>query len=250
MRISILLVLAAGCMFGQLITHDFSDSTSASASAITSAGSVFVGGGSGTAWISLAPNVINTQRQRKHNAVTLAQVHKAAFRIAAKDLAPAEYITLAKSIGAEASAEEAAILQAISDLGLPVYDFEKVDDYLVGQTKKYGPNVMWVWKPVGKKDYAALFTSGHSSPDATMGVISPATYGRQLPMVAMENIAALMKAVPEAVFLVTDYEVRNPDPFLAISSPTLLQAGKLWVVAQWDEPGFGAPAAVGLTAKR
>lgn len=246
MRIAILLALSVEFMSGQSIAR-FNDSTGSTASitAVGLSGSVIT---NGTIW-SAAPTFV-VPPQRKHNQVTLAQVHKAAFRIAAKDLAPAEYITLAKSIGAEASAEEAAISQAISDLGLPVYDFEKVDDYLVGQTKKYGPNVMWVWKPVGKKDYDAVFTGGRSSPDATMGVISPATYGRPLPMVAMENIAALMKVVPEAVFLVTDYEVRNPDPFLAISSPTLLRAGKLWVVSQWDEPGFGVPAATRLTAKR
>ena len=44
--------------------------------------------------------------------------------------------------------------------------------------------------------------------------------------------------MPEAMLIVSDYETVKPDPFLAVTTPALLAAGKIWIVAVWDEPNF------------
>jgi hypothetical protein len=82
-----------------------------------------------------------------------------------------------------------------------------------------------------------------------MGFISPNEYAQSVPYRVLGEMKVLMEAVPEALFLISDYEAIKPDPFLAVTTEKLLGAGKIWIVSQWDEPGFGV-AEDGAVARR
>ena len=124
---------------------------------------------------------------------------------------------------------------AIEKLALPVYDFRKVDLYLAHQAQKQGSQYRWVWRAA---DMQSWKVAKDSSAPPEVGLISPRIYSRAIPMGVMELVAKIRAEIPAAVLLASDYEVINPDPFLAVSSARLLEAGRIWVVAQWDEPGF------------
>lgn len=172
--------------------------------------------------------------------VTLKQVKLSAALLDKKQLASSSYLTTAARIGLKSAAtDEARVLQAIEQLCLPVYDFDKVDNYLYRAALKQGTNVRWVWKPMRDLDLEASKNGGLSW-ESRMGFLYPKVYGQRTPEEILETAGAILEVLPDAVLLVSDYEVIKPDPFLAISTKRLLQENKLWIVAQWDEPGFGA----------
>lgn len=165
--------------------------------------------------------------------------------------APAHYLEVAREIGLDPSpiTDEAALLQAITENGLHVFDYAKVDDYLYRQALKQSARTRWVWKPMRKKDSEAL--KGEMSqmfPNA--GYVFNAQYAQRLPERILEEVKLLMNCAPDASFLVSDYEVVRPDPFLAVTTPQLLAAGKVFIIDQWDEPGFSDSTEVSLRASR
>lgn len=190
---------------------------------------------------------LETRKDDGHGP-TILQVKANRRRLAPSDLAPAGYVKLAKSVGLETPAEEAEVLEAISDAGLGVYSFAKVDDYLYRQALKLGARYRWVWKPVGAE---AATQIGFTRKEDHAGVVMATAYQRDVPVRVLQEIAKLKGCLAEAIFLVSDYEVVKPDPFLAITTKALLDQGKIWIVDQWDEPGFtekAEPVAVPVPA--
>lgn len=81
-----------------------------------------------------------------------------------------------------------------------------------------------------------------------MGWVSAnSQYARRIPERVIGTIAKILEREPDAVLLVSDFEVAKPDPFLAITTTKLLEAGKVWIVEQWDEPAWkDGPAQVAV----
>lgn len=165
-------------------------------------------------------------------------------RLAAKNwdalkLAPAEYMARAEKIGlSSAGTDEARLLQAIHDTQLKVYGFDKVDSYLYRQALKMGSNYRWVWEPLREKDVKPA--SDNSGAHSALGYVYAKQYSREVPDRVLADIERLMDCAPgDAIFLVSDFKAVNPDPFLAVTTPKMLEAGKIFIVDQWDEPGFG-----------
>lgn len=173
---------------------------------------------------------------------SLEDIKSAALHINPSKLAPASYVKLAKEMGVTVSADEAALLQAIHDADLPLYDFSKVDGYLYRKAIKasHSTSVMrWAWKPMRHKDLDTLLAVGESDSEAT-GLVVHQEYVQAVPMKAMEEAKAILASVPDAMFMVSDYVAIKPDPFLAVTTPELLKDGKIWIIDCWGEPGFGS----------
>ncbi len=136
------------------------------------------------------------------------------------------------------------MLDAIHEADLTVYDFHQVDEYLWRQASRMKSNTRWVWKPLREKDSHLMVDIGLRGQTESAGYLLSDLYARRVPMKVLADMKAIMEKMPDAVFLVSDFEVIKPDPFLAVTTQKLLQAGKLWIIDQWDEPGFGAEASV------
>ena len=174
---------------------------------------------------------------------TLAQVRASAVPIPKAKLAPAAYLTLAKSIGLEsAGTDEARMLDCLDKLALKPYDPDKVDAYLTHKAEAQGPNVIWVWKPLRESDenVVKMPDPRHAQPFAITTVFQN-RYGHAVPAHALSVAAEVLREMPDAVFLVSDYEAVKPDPFLAVTTARLLGEGRVWIIDVWEEPGFGAP---------
>lgn len=169
---------------------------------------------------------------------TLVQVKSTARKLAPAELPPTEYVALAKSVGVEGPVvEQAKIMDLIDSLGLHVYNWNKVDDYLYRRALHDETNVRWVWKPVRSLDKTAV-ESANLLTKENVGMVYAKLYARPLPTRILKRMKEIECEMPDAVFLVSDYEVVKPDPFLAITTKDLLDAGKIWIVEQWNEPGF------------
>ena len=168
--------------------------------------------------------------------VTLAQVKYSAKPVVQSRLAPRTYLKLASLVGLISPAtDEARMLDYIFESGTKVYDFALVDKYLYNKALKEGTQVRWVWKPLREKDRSAI---GNSRDSRTAGLMFPKQYGHAVPERVLAHVAGILEKLPDAVFLVSDYEVIKPDPFLAITTEKLLGEGKIWIVDVWAEPGF------------
>ncbi len=196
-------------------------------------GSFIIQNGSGLVrWSNLSQA---ETRKNDNKGPTILQVRSAAKLLDKATLAPISYTNLARSIGVTIPAEEADILQVIYDQELKVYDYDKVDNYLYRKALTQGTQVRWVWKPIRDKDIKALqSTSGRTN----VGIIYNAVYTNKIPMRILQEAKEILDKIPDAILLVSDYEVIRPDPFLAITTEKLLNAGKLWIIDQWDEPAF------------
>jgi hypothetical protein len=67
------------------------------------------------------------------------------------------------------------------------------------------------------------------------GLFSESVYPHAIPVVPLMAMKIIQDAFPEAQFFASDYEVQNPDPFLAVMLP---DTPDLFVIERWDEPGF------------
>jgi hypothetical protein len=189
-------------------------------------------------------------RPFNHKGPTLAQVDSSAVELRGQDVPSASYVALAKDVNLDAaSGDEAQMLNTIFDHEFHVYNFEKVDNYLYRQALEKGAHMKWGWKPLRSQDLEALGKLG--SVPADNGVIFQKQYARRVPARILEDVKCVRAEVEDAVFLVSDFEYVQPDPFLAISTPKLLAQGKLWIVDRWDEPTFddGKPVKARLEAR-
>jgi hypothetical protein len=143
-----------------------------------------------------------------------------------------------------AAVDEVKMTQAISSLGLMVFDYKEVDDYLYTKALAQGTNMRWVWKPIRSKDIDKIHSAGAGwSVRPQMGMVLAEIYNQKLPMDVMNIVSRVLECEPDAIPLISDYEVARPDPFLAITTSKLLGAGKIWIVAVWAEPSFNGKAA-------
>jgi hypothetical protein len=184
-------------------------------------------------------------RKRIPAAPTIASLHQAALRFTRADLAPAGYLKLAHDLGVPT--DEASILEAIEHNQLEVFDYQRVDAYLYNQALKEGAKVRWVWKPARQMDEKKLISHTGASLGGdiqNVGYLYGKVYTKRVPMQVMATMKAVLDCVPDALFLISDFEVPKPDPFLAVTTPPLLEDGKIWIVQVWNEPGFGAPRPV------
>lgn len=185
------------------------------------------------------PGVPAETRKPHVPMLTIAAVRDASRSLSHAELAPTEYLTLAKSVGlTSAATDEARVLDVIDQIGLKVYDFGKVDEYLYGHALKQGAQAHWVWKPMREADLKEVQESGASLRVTKEGLVYPKQYSHKIPERVLLDVCNLLETMPDAVLLVSDYEVIKPDPFLAITTKKLLNEGKVWIVEQWDEPGF------------
>jgi hypothetical protein len=172
--------------------------------------------------------------------VTLVDVRAAAKPISPDKLVPAAYLKLAKSIGLDSAAtDEARMLDAIHNLELNVYDAGAVENYLVGQARKLSTaqhGVEIAWEPMRPKDSNLI--SGIARRTAGSMRILNTSYPHAIPERVITNAARLLECEPDVMFLISNYEAVKPDPFMAVTTPRLLETGKVFIVDQWDEPGF------------
>lgn len=192
-------------------------------------------GGDGHCW-----PVSGELRKDDGKGPTLQQVKLSAKVLTPASLAPAEYLDLAKHIGLDpsASTDEAEILEAIQHGGFHVFDFDKVDGYLWRQGLREKSPSKWVWKSMRRNDWEGLVRDAERRTAIASGTLSTDQYARALPMRIMKDVKAILDCFPDVKFLVSDYEVIRPDPFLAVTTPRLFAAGKIWIIDCWDEPGF------------
>lgn len=180
-------------------------------------------------------NVPYETRKDDGHGPTIRIIKSSARPIMQSALAPSEYLARAIRIGLEsAGTDEARTLQAIHDVGLHVYDYDHVDNYLYRQALHLGAKYRWVWEPLREKDTKAV-----ASGNTTAGYIYNVQYSREVPDRILADVERLIDCAPsDAMFLVSDFKAVNPDPFLAITTPRMLAAGRIFIVDQWDEPGF------------
>lgn len=182
---------------------------------------------------------INKNDPRMKPFLTIKQVSMSARRLEADQLAPASYLNLAASIGLDnAAVDEARMLTTIAELQLKVYPFAKVDAFLYQQAVAMSANYSWVWKPLRVKDWTRLHGTSARGSDGMGWVSVTSQYDRRIPERVIGTIAKILQREPGALLLVSDFEALKPDPFLAITTPKLLEAGKIWIVEQWDEPAW------------
>lgn len=222
-------------------TFSVSDATTIITSSGQLSSGTVLGSGTGNSWIvSSTSGVPAETRELKGPGPTLKLLKDTSKRLSAKDSAPDGYIQLARLVGARVPAAEAAMVDAIRELGLPLYDWDKVDQFLARKARQQGANTRWVWKPisdVGVKQVSEL--SWTERDRAGVGFVFPKIYGNKIPMPTLAIARAVIEKIPETLVLISDYEVINPDPFMAVTTPELLANGKLYIVDVWDEPSFG-----------
>jgi hypothetical protein len=200
----------------------------------------------GTTWLQCTSGYCYTtngqeaeRRPFDHKGPTLAQVDGSAVELKQVDIPSATYIALAKEVKLDAASEdEAEMLNTIFDHEFHVYNFDKVDNYLYRQALEKGVQMKWGWKPLRSEDLNVLADMGSAMLPADNGVVFKKQYARRVPARILEDVRCVRAEMANAVFLVSDFEHVTPDPFLAISTPKLLQQGKLWIVDRWDEPTF------------
>lgn len=72
-------------------------------------------------------------------------------------------------------------------------------------------------------------------PQLKHGTVVNSVYLHAIPFACLLTVKKIADAFPDAQFLVSDYEVQRPDPFLAVTLP---DTPELFVIERWDEPGF------------
>lgn len=170
--------------------------------------------------------------------ISISQVKSSAKRLTADLLAPATYVKLASSIGLHSSAtDEARVLDAIEDLGLTVFDWNKVNNFLTHQAFQQGSKTRWVWTGMREADVEVMRKSNQNGQVIDqVGFMLPSQYDKRIPERVLARVAEILEKVPDAVLLCSDFAVLKPDPFLAITTARLMEQHKIYVIFQWDEP--------------
>lgn len=132
-----------------------------------------------------------------------------------------------------------------------VYDSKAVCEWMTKMARKEGPRMVWVWKSLTKplnkliSDVAVRHDISYQhrfyDRDAqnSMGaVLQEARYTKVIPEAVLATAETILKHFDQkkepVVLLVSDYEVAQPDPFLAAAVP----GHPFLIVDFWDEPGF------------
>lgn len=232
-RMALALIGLCGLALGQNINGGSISSTWVTDTVPTG---TFTIGGSGTIWAG--SNEIET-RSLKAPSVSLREVKSTAHKISLSQIPTASYMKTAKAINLKSPAiDEAKLAQIIVGHGFSIYEYAKVDNYLYHEALKQGTNMRWVWKPMRDSDSKASASEAWQTFDGMGRISAGSVYAKAIPERVLERAECLLAELPDAIFFVSDYEVQRPDPFLAVSTPRMLQAHRIFIVDQWDEPGF------------
>lgn len=198
-------------------------------------------GRGGSLWMSPEGRLLEARTLPTGPLLSLEQVKLTARAVPSAALAPAAYMKLAMRIKLEsAGIDEARVLDALHQLDMKTYDYDRVDEYLYRQALKQGTQVRWVWKPMRDSDMESIKTSSSFGVVTQgFGMLFYKLYGKAIPARVLNTAETILAKVPDALFLVSDYEVLRPDPFLAVTTKKLIDENKLWIIDVWAEPGFG-----------
>lgn len=168
-----------------------------------------------------------------------------------------------ESIAEELNYKPAQLLQEqlfrfLKENDIQIYDFDAVDRYLAAIAEKEGK--VWIWRPLRQQDtpnwgagecgrnnhigwwgraptgHTGQVFAGHGSCRPKDWVYR--AYDRAVPAHVLRHVKKIEGKFGERVkFLVSDYAVPKPDPFIAVTAPDV----DLIIFDAWDEPGFGEP---------
>lgn len=138
---------------------------------------------------------------------------------------------------------------------IPIYDLAKVTKYLCFKaneesnklnTISYGDEVVWVWKPLRKKDsnlpsFKSALMSNYKFPSDYHGSFGDpcprnTLYDKLVPSFILNRVKKIENKfgdIPK--FFVSDYQAIKPDPFIMVTMKGLKES---IVFGVWDEPGF------------
>ena len=151
-----------------------------------------------------------------------------------------EYTELAQKAGVYVSQLTVnRFTRFLNDHDIPVFNHDEVVKYMDTKAKEQKNNIGWFWHPLRNKDH---INSG-------FGDVSPlysdryhptcGVYGKPIPLHALKKVVLIEEHFHDEVkMFVSDYAVKNPDPFLM----ALIEGNRLvhcYVIDVWDEPGFG-----------
>jgi hypothetical protein len=227
-RASLLLALAAVLAFAQPVN---------TTSALTTIGTGSISSGTFTySGVTCTPNGWCYPSTGAALASAKPIPRPRSLKLTPQQVAPMSYIELAKEAGALGAAESAEIDQSLESLNLPVFNIRDVSDYMTDDAARHGHS-SWGWRPLRDGDSDLVDSASKKMAGRSIGLDSR-PYARQIPTDVLETVRLVAGALPKAVFLVSDYEDPKPDPFLAVTTPRMIQDGRVWVIADWDEPGF------------
>lgn len=123
------------------------------------------------------------------------------------------------------------IIEFMLDQGMPIFNNEKVDKFLKGIASKDGK--YWVWRPLKSAEPTSQFHATHHGQTVSAG------YDKAVPLDILKRAGALKKKFGEKVdFFVSDYAVKDPDPFIMLKAKGIEQP---IIFGVWDEPNWGKP---------
>lgn len=144
-----------------------------------------------------------------------------------------EYLALAKKIGTGITEvlEGRIMQQQIADFlweqDIEMYDYREVCDYMRTMAAKEGKLFFWSNLREQDRKYA------DQNPDNRYDMGIP--YKKLVPFEILQNVEKLQnKFGNEVAFLVSDYAVSYPDPFICVTG---LEVDRI-VFGVWDEPAF------------
>ncbi len=129
----------------------------------------------------------------------------------------------------------------LNEHDIPVFNHDEVVKYMDVKAKEQKDNIGWLWHPLRKKDHMEKGSFGSVSPlySDYYGSSRCGIYGKPIPLHAIKKVALIEEHFKDEVkMFVSDYAVKNPDPFLM----ALIEGNRVvhrWVIDVWDEPGFG-----------
>lgn len=139
-------------------------------------------------------------------------------------------------LGALIKSRETMVLQWLKENRIGIYDMQEVGDFLKRQCriesrklakKGDGPFYMdWYWAKL--TPFPASVSWGRVE----------GFYSKPVPLPVLHLVEKMSDAFPNQIgFVVSDYRVVNPDPFLAV-----VTSREGYVIAHWDEPSFKGKA--------
>lgn len=141
---------------------------------------------------------------------------------------------------------------------LPVFDLPSVIAYMDDKAAKdSGGRFGWEWRPLrptdrpatqfGDRQYHGMYGPAKKASDYYAGGEPIAPYDKPVPLEALRKVALIEREFgPGIAFMVSDYAVLRPDPFLmaVIVHPNNRLGVGRFVIDFWDEPGFGVATMV------
>jgi hypothetical protein len=182
-------------------------------------------------------DIINRQAQTKGKKSAVAVEEPIKIEVAAPD-ADEAYFVLATKLGVRSAAVTRARLEKfLHEECMGLYDYDKVAAYMSNLAEQAGKE--FVWKPIRDKDGHAASKLGNAT-SWGHGRFVTGAYQHEIPMPVLMSIDKIATAFPdEAIFFASDYEVKRPDPFAAVTTRELWNHDKtLLVFEKWNEPKF------------